>query len=359
MKAVGVFPAAREVRIVEHREPVICSPRQIKMRMLEVGVCGTDRDLCAFHFGSAPDGSDHFVLGHESLAEILEVGPEVTAVRPGDLAVAVVRMPCNSDACAPCRSGRQDFCATGAYRERGIQSMHGFMTEMVVEDERYIYALPQDLREIGVLIEPLTIAEKAFLEFRAIDDRLPWSKERRTALVLGAGPVGLLGAMLFRHAGFETWIYSRSRAPNPKADIAAAIGVRYVSSNDVEPRALAATTGNIDVVYEALGAAQTAFDVLECLGPNGVFLFTGVPSRTEPLRLNLHRLMLRMIMKNQVVAGTVNAGPDAFEAAIRDLAAFHRQWPRAVRSIVTGRYPIEGYRDAIFGRGGIKNVITL
>jgi threonine dehydrogenase-like Zn-dependent dehydrogenase len=165
--------------------------------------------------------------------------------------------------------------------------------------------------------------------------------------------------MLFRHAGFDTWIYSRSRAPNPKADIAAAVGVRYVSSTDVEPRALAAMTGNIDVVYEALGAAQTGFDVLECLGSNGVFVFTGVPARTQPLRLDLHRLMLRMIMKNQVVAGTVNAGPDAFEAAIRDLADFDRQWPQAVRSIITGRYPIEGYRDAIFGQGGIKNIITL
>jgi threonine dehydrogenase-like Zn-dependent dehydrogenase len=236
--------------------------------------------------------------------------------------------------------------------------MHGFMTEYVVEEDRYVYRVPKSLRDVAVLIEPLTIAEKAFLEFHAIDARLPWSKGQRTAVVLGAGPVGLLGAMLFRAAGFETWVYSRSRIPNPKASIVEGIGARYVSSLAVSARDFLRQAGSVAVVYEATGAAQTAFDVLTSLGANSVFVFTGVPSIGDSLTLDVHRLLLHMIVRNQVVIGTVNAGPDAFEAAVRDLAIFNGRWPIPLASIVTARYPMEAFRDAIDG-DGIKNVISL
>ncbi len=358
MRAVGVFPGTREVRLVDHPEPSISSAHELKLRMLEVGVCGTDRELCAFRFGTAPPGCDHFILGHESLAQVVETGCDVTSVAPGDLVVGVVRKPCDDPTCVPCGMGRQDFCTSSRYRERGIQEMHGFMTEYVIEEDRYVYPVPRDLRRIAVLLEPLTIAEKAFLEFRAIDSRLPWHKDRRTAVVLGAGPVGLLGAMLFRTAGFDTWVYSRSRTPNLKAAIVEEIGARYVSSRDAPPRDVARAAGNIDVVYEAMGAVQTTLDVLQCLGANGVFVFTGVPSSGQVLSLDLHRALLHMIMRNQVIVGTVNAGPDAFEAAVRDLSAFYAQWPPALASVITGRYPIEAFRDAING-AGIKNVIAI
>jgi threonine dehydrogenase-like Zn-dependent dehydrogenase len=358
MRAVGVFPETREVRLVEQAEPAIASPHEVKLRMLEVGVCGTDRDLCAFRFGTPPPGSDYFVLGHESFAEVVETGSEVSKLQAGDLAVAVVRRPCEDPRCAPCRAGRQDFCATSRYRERGIQDMHGFMTEYVIEEDRYVYAVPRELRGIAVLIEPLTIAEKALLEFQAIDARLPWRKDRRTALVLGAGPVGLLGAMLFRTRGFDTWVYSRSRAPNAKTAIVETIGARYVSSTDTPARALARMTGGVDLIYEAIGGAQTAVDVLQNLGANAVFVITGVPRAEAALSLDLHRLLLHMVVRNQLLVGTVNAGPDAFEDAIRDLAAFHSRWPDALASMITGRYPIEAFQEAIHA-GGIKNLIEL
>jgi threonine dehydrogenase-like Zn-dependent dehydrogenase len=232
------------------------------------------------------------------------------------------------------------------------------MTEYVVEEDRYVYPVPVALRNVAVLIEPLTIAEKAFLEFRAIDARLPWRKERRTAVVLGAGPVGLLGAMLLRAAGFDTWVYSRSRMPNPKAAIVEAIGARYVSSLEVLPRDFARSAGNIDMVYEAMGAAQTALDVLQCLGANSVFVFTGVPPLDDALTMDIHRLLRHIIVRNQVIVGTVNAGPDAFEAAVRDLSVFNERWPSALAWMITARYPIEAFREAIDG-GGIKNVIAM
>lgn len=355
MRAVGVFPGTRTVRMIEHNEPQISSPDEVKLRVLEVGVCGTDRDLCNFKFGTAPAGCDHFILGHELLAEVVDAGDAVSTAKRGDLVVGVVRKPCEDPDCDACRAGRQDFCKTGGYRERGILGMHGFMTEYVVDEERYVYRVPPELRDVAVLVEPLTIAEKAYLQFQAIDTRLPWQKRRRTAVVLGAGPVGILGTMLLRSRGFDTWVYSK--APDANIAIVEATGARFLSALDAAPGEVARITGNIDVVYEAMGAPQPAFDFLESLGANGVFLFTGVPPVNKDLRLDLHQLLFRMIVRNQAIVGTVNAGPDAFEAAIRDLEAFHQCWPGAVRSLITARYPLEAFHDAIHDPG-IKKVIV-
>ncbi len=340
--------------MVEQCEPRISSPEEVKLRMVEVGVCGTDRDLCNFKFGTAPAGCDHFVLGHELLAEVVDAGDAISKVKPGDLVVGVVRHPCDDPSCPACRAGRQDFCVSGRYRERGILGMHGFMTEFVVDEERYVYPVPRELRDVAVLVEPLTIAEKAFLQWEAIDTRLPWRKGPRTALVLGAGPVGILGAMLFRLRGYDTWVYSR--APEANVAIVDAVGAHFVSA-EMPPREFAKHAGQVDVVYEAMGAPQTAFDFLECLGANGVFIFTGVPPVQEDLAIDLHQLLFRMIVRNQVILGTVNAGPDAFEAAVRDLGAFHARWPRALAAMISARYPLAAFHAAIHDPG-IKNVLA-
>jgi threonine dehydrogenase-like Zn-dependent dehydrogenase len=343
---------------VDHPEPCLESPTGVKLRILEVGVCGTDKELCEFRFGSAPPGYDYFVLGHECLAQVVETGPEVTRLQPGELVVPGVRLPCPDAGCTPCRAGRADFCATMHYREHGIQDCHGFMTELVVEEECYLYPIPAGLRNAGVLIEPLTIVEKPLAEYEAIRGRMPWEGGRRRALVLGAGPVGLLGAMALIEAGFETWIYSRSRAPSPKSEIAGAIGAGYVSSEEEAPERFMRRLGAIDLVYEAAGAPQMVFDLLPRLPANTVFVFTGVPG--DPVNLNVPRLVLNLVIRNQVVLGTVNAGPDDFQAACRNLSVFARRWPKALESIITARYPIEAFHDPVTGAaGGIKNVIAM
>src|SRR5882724_2808658 len=159
MLAVAVFPAKREVHIIDHPEPVISSPTQAKMRVLEVGVCGTDREIVSFQYGFPPEGFEYLVIGHESLSEVVEVGPQVSKVKPGDLVVMTVRRPCGNPNCAACREGRQDYCFTGDYTERGIKQLHGYMTELVVEEECYLNPVPPELRDVAVLVERLTIAE--------------------------------------------------------------------------------------------------------------------------------------------------------------------------------------------------------
>ena len=161
MKAVAVVPGTREVRLVEQEAPRVATPTHVKLRMLDVGVCGTDREICAFQYGTPPAGSEHLVIGHESLGQVVEVGPAVTRLKQGDLVVTMVRRPCPHPECRACTRGRQDFCFTGDFSERGIKNLHGFMTETVVDEERYMHLVPAALREVAVLVEPLTIAEKA------------------------------------------------------------------------------------------------------------------------------------------------------------------------------------------------------
>jgi threonine dehydrogenase-like Zn-dependent dehydrogenase len=368
MKAVAVFPDRREVRVIDHPEPQVTSQSEVKLRILEVGVCGTDKEICAFHYGFAPVGSPHLVIGHEALGEVMEVGTGVTRFRPGDLAVLTVRRPCPHATCSACVAGRQDFCFTGDFTERGIKQRHGFMTEMVVDDEAYLVPVPGSLRDVAVLVEPLTIAEKALIQVWQVQQRLPWSCPVREgkdkgychrALVLGAGPIGLLGAMAFSAAGFETVVYSREAENSDKADLVRSFDAKYVSSGVTPVERIESRVGAIDVVYEATGASALSFEVLKILGANSVFVFTGVPGRKDPMPVDTDLIMRRMVLQNQVLLGTVNAGRDAFEAAVRDLGIFTKRWPDAVRRLFTGRYTLETAREPLMSANGIKSVIAV
>jgi threonine dehydrogenase-like Zn-dependent dehydrogenase len=369
MKAVAVFPGSREVKVIEQEDPRISQPDQVMLRMLDVGICGTDKEICTFEYGTPPPGDDYLVIGHEALAEVVAAGSAVERLRAGDLVVPSVRRPCPHAGCLACRAGHQDYCYTGDFRERGIEQAHGYMAEYAVDRERYLNPVPPDLREIAVLTEPLTIAEKALSQITwMMRQRPPWlgpqtpGEERGqglSALVLGIGPVGLLGAMVLASAGFTTYVYSRELPPSPRIDLVGAIGATYVSSQATTFADLAARIGNIDLVYEAVGHSHFALEAVQVLGTNGIFVLTGVPGMQAFIEADPARLMRDMVLKNQVVLGTVNAGPDAFASALRNLGAFRRRWPAVVAALIGGRYPPEQAPDLILGRpAGIKTVIA-
>ncbi len=360
MRAAAVFANRKSLAVVnDFPEPKMGSPTSVKLRVIHVGVCGTDREIASFQYGFPPPaGSDFLVMGHECLGEIVEVGPEVQDLKPGDLAIPMVRRPCDHPECLACRGGRPDFCYTGDYRERGIKQMHGFLTELIVDEARYMNPVPQTIREVAVLVEPLTIAEKGLIQALEIQKRLPWGGTHQ-AVVLGAGPVGLLGAMALRRAGFAVTVYSRSREPDASADIAKAIGAKYISSQDRSVAQMAAEVGNIDVVYEATGVSHFAFDVLPVLGTNGLFILTGVPGHQAPSPVDTDGIMHNLVLKNQCVLGTVNAGKDAFQKAVADLTAFHAAWPDAVRNLITGRFPLEKFAEPIRNQTGIKTIVEI
>jgi threonine dehydrogenase-like Zn-dependent dehydrogenase len=245
------------------------------------------------------------------------------------------------------------------------------MTESVVDDQNYMVVVPPSLRDIGVLVEPLTIAEKAIEQLWQVQRRLPWgtpakpgdpSAYTHRALVLGAGPVGLLGAMALRVRGFKTVIYSRGKAPNPRSDIAAAIGATYIAAEDVPADKIEDAVGTIDLVYEAVGASTLAFDVLrKSEGPNNaVIYFHRRARRKGPIPVDTDLIMRDLVLKNQVVFGTVNAGRVSFEDAVNDLTEFVRRWPAAVRQLITGRFPIDQAIQLITGQiDGIKNIVAI
>lgn len=362
MKAVGVFPGKRAVDLISHAPPRIHSATQVKIRTIDVGICGTDREICSFAYGTPPDGSEYLVLGHEALGEVVEVGASAKRFNAGDLVVPSVRRPCQHTLCLPCRGDRQDFCSTGDFTERGIKMTHGYMTEYFVEEEKFLTPVPRELRDVAVLVEPLTVAEKALEQVWKVQDRLPWGTtgEGKTAVVLGAGPVGILGAMALLVRGFRTFVYSRSPAPNPKSELVNAIGARYVSSETVPLEKFGVETGPVDLVYEAVGVAGISFDLLKILGLNGAFVFTGIPPHKPAIPIAADSLMRDMVLKNQVLIGTVNADGAAFASAIRDLGVFKQRWPDALRAIITGRYPMDAYRELLLGKNkGIKNVISV
>jgi glucose 1-dehydrogenase len=366
MKAVAVFPNSRDVKLIEHEEPRISRPMEVKLRMLEVGICGTDREIARFEYGEPPAGSDYLILGHESLGEVVEVGPAVDSLAVGDLVVTMVRRPCPHAECLPCRTGHQDFCVTEDYTERGIKGLHGFMAEYVVDEAQYMSVVPREIREIAVLVEPMTIAAKARFQAAKILQRLPWFDPRRIrnpndmtyrALVLGAGAVGLLGAVALRNLGFDTYVYNRAPGPNPKSELVESIGAHYVSEGDL--REFAYLIGHVDLVYEATGASQLAFRAMQVLGANSIFIFTGVPALGAASSIDTDAIMRNAVLKNQVILGTVNAGKEGFEAAIGALDAAAQRWPDAMQALISGRYPLDAYRDLLLGQsGGIKNVLT-
>lgn len=324
MKAIAVFPKTKKVALIDHPEPQIESPTQVKLKMLEVGVCGTDREICEFKYGEPPEGSDYLILGHESLGEVIEIGPEVTRFKTGDLVSMMVRRPCMHKGCVACSVSQQDFCETGDFKERGINQLHGFMAEYVVDEERYMVHVPRALRHVGVLTEPMTISEKAIREIFMIQRRLSWrTRFQRHALIIGAGAIGLSAATAFLANEFDVTVYSLEAADSLRGKLAVALGARYLSAETCTSADLAnRMESSIDVIFDASGASNLAFELFGLLGYNGIFVWTGIPGLKEPVDVNAGTLMKELVLKNQGVLGTVNAGHQDFESAVDHLQNF-------------------------------------
>ena len=194
------------------------------------------------------------------------------------------------------------------------------MTECFVDDEKFLTYVPNQLRDIAVLVEPLTVAEKGLAQVWKTQQRLPWGSAKAgeprgkglTAVVLGAGPVGILGAMALVVNGFKTYVYSRSRKPNFKADLVESFGVEYISSEEMTPEDLAMKVGSVDLIYEAVGVPSITFEMLRVLGINGIYVMTGIPAPKAPIPVAASEIMRNVVLKNQAIVGTVNADAEAF-----------------------------------------------
>jgi glucose 1-dehydrogenase len=325
---------------------------EVLLRVLEVGVCGTDREIVHGLFGVAPEDSRSLVLGHESLAIVERDGHGFTR---GDLVTATVRRSCGH--CVACDEGAPDSCLTGDYSERGITRLDGFARELVAEDPAQLVAIPRSLGRLGVLAEPTSICSRALRHVRAIGERQPWRPER--ALVLGAGAVGTLTTFLLRLAGLDVWTASREPREDPRAQLVELCGARYVSTADVDLPELRADTGGFDVVVEAAGDAQLMADSLGLLRRSGVACLLGIDGRNRKVSLDAHVLAVDAVLENRVLFGSVNAHRRDWLDAVAALDEIRGRWPGALEGLVGLRVPLDRFEDAIAYGGGKATLVLV
>jgi glucose 1-dehydrogenase len=315
----------------------------VRVRTLEVGVCGTDREISEGAFGVPPDGERDLVLGLEFLGCVMEDGGGFSA---GDLVTATVRRGCGH--CEPCAAGGPDECDTGRYTERGITSLHGFAREVVLEDPAQLIAVPDTIGRLGVLAEPASICVRGIRHAMAIGHRQVWSPRR--ALVLGTGAIGLLTTYLLRLQGLDVWTAARS-AGGGKAELAAASGARYVATSETPLAALREEVGGFDLVIEAVGDAQVMLDVLGLLRRNGVGCLLGLDSRPRPVSIDGPVIGIDAVLENRVLAGSVNAHPEDWRAAVAGLEEIRGRWPDALEQMIGLRVAPDRFAEAFAFRG--------
>ena len=310
--------------------------RGVLVRVLRVGVDGTDREINAAEYGAAPDGYDFLVIGHEGFGQVEAVGPNVSFIRPGDFVVATVRRPGSS---LYDTIGLQDMTTDDQYFERGINLRHGYLTEYYVEDEDFVVKVPSGLREVGVLLEPMTVAQKGIAQAYEIQRRLKvWRP--RTAAVMGSGTLGLLASLALRLRGLQVTTFGRTARPYLNADLLDAIGARYVSTADRRIADVAAESKGFDVIFEGTGSSAVVFDSMPALAKNGVLVLTSITGGDHTLDVPADRINLEFVLGNKVMVGSVNASRDNFESGVRDMAQAEAEYPGWLRRLLTD--PIHG-----------------
>jgi threonine dehydrogenase-like Zn-dependent dehydrogenase len=344
MRAVAVTPGTKDSLHLRDDVPAPePGPGEAIIQVLETGVCGTDAEIHQGLYGQAPPGSDFLILGHESLG-VVESGSGESGLAPGDLVVATVRRPC-PEMCGPCSSGQNDMCLTGHFKERGIGGLHGFMSDRYAESPRYLVRVPAPLRPFAVLTEPMTIVEKGIEQAFRAQERLPWGPQQ--AVVLGAGPVGMLAAAALRLRGFEVTVAALEPEGSFKDTLLAEAGIEYVSTRSTPLDALRDKLDRIDVVFEATGAAAVVFPALQLLGPNGVGILTSVTGGQRKLEVDVAGWNREMVLGNRLVFGTVNAARRHFEAALRDFEAAESRLPGWLGRLITRRLPVSEAMSAL------------
>ncbi|HJR59432.1 MAG TPA: glucose 1-dehydrogenase [Vicinamibacterales bacterium] len=340
MKAVAVVPGRPDsVHLAQLPMPSVSDipgGRGVLVRVLRVGVDGTDREINAAEYGAAPDGFSFLVIGHESFGRVEEVGPAVTFLRPGDFVVATVRRPGRSiyDAI-----GLQDMTTDSEYFERGINLRHGYLTEYYVEDEEFVVKVPRGLKDAGVLLEPMTVAQKGITQAYEIQRRLRVWRPRRAA-VMGTGTLGLLASLVLRLRGLDVTAFGRTPAPYLNADLLAAIGVRYVNTAERPISEVAQREGAYDLVFEGTGASAVVFESMQVIARNGALVLSSITGGNRTLQVPADKINLEFVLGNKVMVGTVNASRENFESGVRDMAHAESEYPGWLQRLLT--HPVEG-----------------
>jgi threonine dehydrogenase-like Zn-dependent dehydrogenase len=325
MRSVILSAAHQRLEERDTPEPFIEHPDQVRFRVHEVGVCGTDREIASFRWERLRPKRD-LIIGHEALGQVIETGAAVEGIAPGDWVVPMIRRAC-VPACPSCKRGRTDLCLTYRYTERGIFAADGYFAEFAVDQARHLVRVPEKLLPNAILLEPLSVVEKAVE--RAIAVR---QTDQNRALVLGLGPIGILSALVLQLRGYQVRVYSLEPADHPRARLLASQGIGYTTSLD----------GSAGLILEAAGSADLALAALRLLGSAGVFVTLGAQSAEGRFSFD------NLVIGNQTIVGSVNANPASFQAALADLAAI----PAPALNAMIRRFDFADYRRTIFEHPG-------
>ncbi len=323
MRAVTLNYGSHSLELQDVPEPRIEHANQVLFRIHEGGVCGTDRELANFRFGHPPPGADYLVLGHEALGQVIETGSAVHGIAPGDWVAPMVRRPC-LPACISCARSRRDLCLTGNYTERGIFGAHGYLTEYAVDDYTDLIRISANIVELGVLLEPLSVVEKAVETALRLH---PVNAE--TCLVLGAGTIGILAALVMQMRGLRVTIHSLEPKESSRVRQLESAGLRYEMT----------LGGQFDVILEATGSDENTSQALPHLAPLGVFVLLGAKEAAQPFPFR------QLIVQNQVVTGSVNASPEHGRMAAEELSALDAG---VLRGLIH-RVPLDRFHESILG----------
>jgi glucose 1-dehydrogenase len=340
LREIAVRPGTADTLNLREDASPSPAPGELLLRVLQVGVCGTDRDIVSGFYGQSPPESDYLVLGHEALCRVEEVPPGVSSFSKGDLVVPTVRRNC-PESCLNCRSGQSDACLTGHYKEHGIKGLHGFAREFATTDAKFVAKLPESLAKTGVLLEPLTIVEKGVEQTLELQRaRIAW--EPHKALVLGAGPVGLLATALLRLRGFDVVTAATRPSDSAKAKLARQTGADYAS---VRETPLSAMEGEHDIVLEITGNTDVALEAQKLTAVNGVVCYLGIYSdKTETE--DAGRIFTELVLGNRVFFGSVNANLTYFRKGVEDLQKISEKWGGFLECIITKRSTVDDFQDA-------------
>jgi glucose 1-dehydrogenase len=343
MKAVAVLPGKPgSVHLAEVPKPCINevpNGRGVLVKILRVGVDGTDKEINAAEYGAAPDGGNYLILGHESFGRIESIGSNVTEFKPGDYVALTVRRPGSS---IYDTIGTYDMTTDDTYFERGINLRHGFLTEYVLDEPEYIVRVPKNLKDIGVLMEPMSVAQKAIEQAYRIQQRLRVWRPKRAA-VLGASTLGLLGTLVLRLRGLEVTTFGNTMQPFLNSKLIEELGARYVSTKEKSLTDASAEYGPFDLIVEGTGYSPLVFESMNVLAKNGVLAMVSVTGGSRKLEVPADQINLGFVLGNKIAFGSVNANREYFESGVKDLSTAELQYPGWLKKLLT--HPVKGLEN--------------
>ena len=341
MRGIAAFPNQTSPRFVEVEEPEPPAAGEVLCRTLQLGICGTDREILQSAQPLTPEGCDYLILGHECLARVEQVGADVTGLSPGDLVVPIVRRSIGDD-----EPFRPDMLAFGRYVERGIVRLHGVSVPYWKDRPEHLFRINPAMAPYAVLAEPITCSEKAINEAlllqRARLGPQAWSETSPPrVLITGMGPIAFGALVVCRALKWPTTVYGRDNPTSSRATLVADFGARYLEASPTALQPADVEREGYDLVLECTGAEEVMLAAAEALASRGIMAWLGSQRRHQPTTLNLARMVRTGVVRNHIHLGVVNAAPGDFYDALADLEQLHQQAPELLDRLITDRVSVD------------------